>query len=352
MGYEIDYIPVGDGERSGDAICLRYGNLYGSRNEQTVVVIDGGYKESGEKLVEHIKQYYGTSLVDLVVASHSDSDHISGLIPVLENLKVKHLAMHKPWEHSDNIKNFFKNSRLTPNGLETKLLKSLDKASALENLAVELNIPITEPFQGVKGFNNTFHVLGPSQAFYESLIALFRTTPEANDLLSKLLFPAQEVAREVAQWVEDTFDIDLLNDDNDETSAENNSSTIILFNVDGHKLLFTGDSGKTGLLNATTYANNLGIALNDLHFFDVPHHGSRKNLCTNVLKSVCGQTAFISASKESKKHPSRRVTNTLQKFNSTVFVNRDKTISHSHEAPPRAFWTALTPEPFHEKVED
>ena len=27
MAIEVDFIPVGDGERSGDAICVRFGNL-------------------------------------------------------------------------------------------------------------------------------------------------------------------------------------------------------------------------------------------------------------------------------------------------------------------------------------
>ena len=47
MGYEIDFLPVGDGARSGDAIALRYGNLEGTRAEQTVVVIDGGFTDDG-----------------------------------------------------------------------------------------------------------------------------------------------------------------------------------------------------------------------------------------------------------------------------------------------------------------
>ena len=43
MGYEIDFLPVGD--KSGDAIALRYGNLFGQRTEQTVVVVDGGSED-------------------------------------------------------------------------------------------------------------------------------------------------------------------------------------------------------------------------------------------------------------------------------------------------------------------
>ena len=55
MGFEVDFLPVGDGEMSGDAITLRWGNLFGPRDHQTVVVIDGGTKQSGQNLVQHLK---------------------------------------------------------------------------------------------------------------------------------------------------------------------------------------------------------------------------------------------------------------------------------------------------------
>ncbi len=43
MDYEVDFHPVGDGERSGDAICLRFGDLNAGHDQQVVMVIDGGY---------------------------------------------------------------------------------------------------------------------------------------------------------------------------------------------------------------------------------------------------------------------------------------------------------------------
>ena len=108
MGYEIDFLPVGNGEKSGDAIALRFGNLRGSREEQTVVVVDGGFKDSGEKLINHIKTYYDTDRVDIVVSTHPDDDHTNGLIVVLEELDVGCLWMHLPWNHTDDINRMFK----------------------------------------------------------------------------------------------------------------------------------------------------------------------------------------------------------------------------------------------------
>jgi beta-lactamase superfamily II metal-dependent hydrolase len=350
MAYEIDYFPVGDGERGGDAIALRFGNLTGPRNEQAVVVIDGGFKESGERLVKHIKDFYGTDRADLVVSTHPDADHSSGLCVVLENMSVGQLAMHRPWEHATQIKEFFKSGRITASGLGEILEKSLQNASDLEVLATKKSIPIVEPFQGVTGFNDAVRILGPSQQYYEALLAHFRSTPEPTKALG-IFAPIQKAAEEVAKRIRDFWHIDLLDDDDDTTSAENNTSTIILFTIDGHKLLFTGDAGKTALLNAIAYAEGIGISLAGMNFLDVPHHGSKRNLNSKILKKMNASTAFISAPAESTKHPAKKVTNALKKHGAKVYINRAGTLRHHYNAPPRN-WGPAPEEPFFELVEE
>lgn len=84
MGYEVDFLPVGNGQKSGDAIAARWG----IEGNYKVIVIDGGTKESGQLLVDHIKKYYKTDHVDYVVNTHPDMDHASGLSIVLEQLSV------------------------------------------------------------------------------------------------------------------------------------------------------------------------------------------------------------------------------------------------------------------------
>ncbi len=335
MAYEIDYIPVGDGERGGDAIALRFGNLVGPRNEQSVVVIDGGFQESGEKLVKHIKDFYGTTHADLVISTHPDADHASGLSVVLENMSVGQLAMHRPWEHAAEIKGFFKSGRITASGLEDKLEKSLQNASDLEALATKKSIQIVEPFQGITGFNGAIRILGPSQAYYEALLANFKSTPEPIKSLG-IFAPMQKAAEEAVKYIKDFWHIDLLDDDEDTTSAENNTSTIILFTIDGHKLLFTGDAGKTALLNAIAYADGLGISLTGMNFLDIPHHGSKRNLNSKILKKMNATTAFISAPPDGDKHPAKKITNALKKHGSRVYTNRLNTINHNHNAPTTA----------------
>ena len=354
MPFEIDYIPVGDGERSGDAIVLRFGNLDGPRNEQKVVVIDGGFQKAAENMIEHVGSYYGTSEVDLVISTHPDFDHISGLNTILENMGVKALLMHKPWDHAQEIRGLFRDGRIQANGIGERLEKSLQGASDLEALATRKGIPVYEPFQGDTAIGGALHVLGPSQGFYEDLLPNFRGLPTPVSVVGAFApAPVRRAAEQAAQWVRDHISLDLLDDDIDSTSAENNTSTIILLTIDGHKILFTGDAGKTALLQAVDYSDGVGVPLTDLRLLDVPHHGSRRNLNSKILKRIQGQSAFISVAKGSDKHPSKRVVNALQKHGMSVYANCNGTLCHHDETrPTRSKWGNAIREPFHDLVEE
>jgi beta-lactamase superfamily II metal-dependent hydrolase len=149
--YEVDFLPVGDGGRSGDAIALRYSTT-GSWSDQVVVVIDGGFGDDGPELADHIQRWYGTSAVDLVVSTHPDGDHVGGLSHVLEHLTVRELLVHDPRAHLSST-----------DGL------ALDAVLGLIELADELGVPRTEPYTGLTRFGGSFTVCGPTQAYYDEL---------------------------------------------------------------------------------------------------------------------------------------------------------------------------------------
>jgi glyoxylase-like metal-dependent hydrolase (beta-lactamase superfamily II) len=93
---ELDFLPVGDS--NGDAICMQYSGDSGVY----VHVVDGAYAETGEKIVEHIREHYGRSYhVSHMVLSHADNDHACGLVEVMKRISVKHLWMNRPWLFAD-----------------------------------------------------------------------------------------------------------------------------------------------------------------------------------------------------------------------------------------------------------
>ena len=362
MGYEIDVLGVGKESKSGDAIALRWGNLHGSRTEQKVVVIDGGFQESGQDVVTHIKNFYGTTSVDAVVSTHPDQDHVNGLHIVLDELSVRELWIHKPWERNRGLAEKFLDGRVTDTSIGRRLRESLDSAADLVAKATRQNIHIVEPFSGLSLFNEgEFRVLGPTQAYYESLIPEFNGMPTAKATPATLLARAVGSMSRAMKRFRSTWGVDAL-DNEDTTSAKNNSSAITLLTVDGRYLLFTGDAGITALSYAAdqlvTIMNGAGLG-----FIQIPHHGSRRNIGPAILNRLVGRPvsenqerdirAIASTARNGEpKHPRKAVMNAFTHRGAKAFATKGATIRHSNSAPERKGWTAVTRSEYYWDYED
>ncbi len=368
-GYEIDFLAVGDESKSGDALALRFGNLYGEREEQAVIVIDGGFIDDGKNIISHIKNYYdGTDTVDLVIATHPHGDHIAGLETVLKEMDVKELWMHRPWDetHTNNISGWFVDGRVTDRSVREALRKSLDTARELERIAENNGVPIVEPFVGsCKNFGfGSIYIAGPTKEYYESLLPSFAATPESKGAFATLLTGATERLREVLASVLESWDKETL-DDSGETSAENNSSTIILLEVENKHLLFTGDAGIPALTNAMDLLEHYGITHEELRFIQVSHHGSKRCIGPTILNRLVGSklphekrdtrkmTAFCSCAVNGEpKHPAKKVTNAFRRRGAPVYATQGSGWWHHNNAPNRDGWSAGSPLPFYDEVEE
>jgi beta-lactamase superfamily II metal-dependent hydrolase len=354
MGFEIDFLPVGSGARSGDAIAMRWGNLFGRRDEQFVTVVDGGNKDSGSSLVNHIQTYFGTSVVDLVVNSHPDADHASGLICVLEELTVRKLWMHRPWNRLEHVHDLVVDGRITHDSLQDRIIEALDAAYSLEELALEKGIPIWEPFTSVampRG-TGTIRVLGPSEPYYTELLPHFDDMPELEEAavanFSEKAYRFAKAARyqDPAQiWQDETLE----DPDEECVRAENNSSVILHLQVDDVQLLLTADAGVPALRWAYRKALAADIDLRTCCFYQVPHHGSRRNIGPTILDAIVGPklayganpkaTAYVSAAPDgAPKHPSAKVTNAFRRRGVAVAATQGKCLSYSQNAPLRSGW--------------
>ena len=363
MGYEVDLLGIGKGSKSGDAIALRWGNLHGNRSEQRVVLIDGGFQETGVDVVTHIRKYYRTTEIDAVVSTHPDQDHVNGLHVVLDEMTVKELWIHKPWEHSQGLAERFLDGRVTDESIGRRLKDDLNSAADLVAKAESKNIHIFEPFSGISLHNEgQFRVLGPSRQFYQSLIPEFDGMPQAKATLPSLFARnTGYVAGATVKRFASTWGVDAL-DDEDTTSAKNNSSAITLLTVNGRYLLFTGDAGIAALTNA---ADELGAAtdVTELRFIQIPHHGSRRNVGPAILNRLVGSpvtqgvtrniTAIAStAEKGEPKHPRKAVMNAFTHRGASALATRGRTICHFHDAPARQGWMAMTPTDYYWQYED
>ena len=365
MGYEIDFLAVELGEKSGDAIAFRIGNLFGPREQQFVGIVDGGYTEDGEKLVQHVRDHYNTNVVDLVVSSHSDDDHSLGLEPVVDLMDVRQFWIHQPWNHAYKIQRMFTNGRLTTRGLSDKFTRSLSSARTVEQLAIRKGIPIVEPFSGegvVAG--NRVYVAGPSREYYQQLLTDFDCAPAAKASLSgfaSLSSLGVGVLEAVKRKLEEKWDIETLSD-SCSTSAENNSSTVLIIDAGEEYWLLTGDAGAPALTHAVDFLYANGVDHSKIKFFQMPHHGSHHSVGPTILNYMLGpklpagsamtRTAFCSSAKSAPKHPSKKVVNAFKRRGVEVHATEGEAKVHWKDHPARATYGPSTPLPFYTEVEE
>lgn len=356
--YEIDFLPVGDGQTSGDAIALRYG----TGSELYINVVDGGTSDSGDALVEHINSHYNSpSVIDNVICTHPDDDHTSGLRKVMENFQVENLWIHRPWLYAEELKSQFKGN-WTTEGLQKKLKECFPIVSELEDMAYEQGTKIHEPFQGAQF--GAFIIASPSKEFYLSLVPQFSRTPEPKeDIIEEALgiFSALgKMADSVLSSVADFWDIEYIT--GGETSPSNESSVVQYANFAGRRVLLTGDAGVKALDKAADYLEDIGVDLPGFRFAQVPHHGSGRNISTDIMDRLFGEivskgsaasaSAFVSAAKEDKDHPRKKVTNAFIRRGYNVFVTEGGTKHHYHNFDDDRGWSLASPLPFYDEVED
>jgi len=299
------------------------------------------------------------------VNSHPDNDHASGLSVVLEQMRVRELWMHQPWKHSKIILDYFKDGRITDKSLEERLKNKMAAAYALEKLAEKKNIPIREPFRGA--VIGDFVVMSPEENWYvHELIAEFNKSPaqkaESESFADQIFKSVSEAARQAVDWVKEEWHIESLREDVT-TSAENESSVVLYGELNKRGILLTGDAGIRSLTATADYAESKGISLPDsLSFIQVPHHGSRNNVSTSVLDRIVGKqkvqndgrttkTAYVSASKESTKHPRPAVINAFIRRDAKIFATQGNSKRHHHNMPNSRNWGSATPLTFSSEVE-
>ncbi|MES2827390.1 MAG: MBL fold metallo-hydrolase [Bacteroidota bacterium] len=333
--FEIDFLAVGEKSKSGDAIAMRFGNYTNNKwNDQTIVVVDGGNSDGGAALIKHVRTVYNSSKIDRVILTHPDGDHASGLRQVVEEMDVKKIWMHRPWNHWKELHKFCHDGRITTDSFEERLRRAYDYADQIENIAQRKKIEIVAPKQGLSftyGGEKIITVLGPGKDYYLSLIQESDKTPRMEGQSAQRTFSSTKIRT----YEDMTFDTENLPAESESTSAENNMSLVLYLTILGKKILLTGDSGCDGLYKAIYYAKANDIDLKTLDVLQIPHHGSRHNISRGILQEIHAPQAIISCAKSGEpSHPSSVVTNALIRRNIRVHSTKGLNKLYSFGASP------------------
>jgi beta-lactamase superfamily II metal-dependent hydrolase len=352
--YEVDFLPIGDG--NGDAICVRYGN---DQTGYWLHVVDGGFTDTSDTIISHIETHYqkGHKIAHMVL-SHADNDHACGLIGVLNHFEVNGaIWMNRPWRFAQQVLSAY------PGYTVDRLVKEMrDKHSYLveiENIAAGRGIQVNDVFQGAD--IGPFKVLAPHRDRYIRTIPNFEKTPEAKrPFVSAAKTFLGEAVEAVAKWANEEWHIETLSNDPDPPTSDHNESSLVqLGQIEGRKVLLTGDVGPVGLNEAADYAQTLGL-LAPPNFVQVPHHGSRRNVTPAVLDRWLGPikakdtktgSAFVSVGKTKDDYPRGQEQNAFERRGYPVHATRKGVKTHFHGRELRSGWVNSTPEPWASRVD-
>lgn len=289
----------------GDCFVLEFGTAASPR----YMLIDGGppniYNDHLKGVLQTIKKR-GADL-DLVVLSHVDNDHVSGLLDLMadiEDQRTNHqpeIATIKSLWHNSFSQTIGKGNEIEPR--LKSLMMNAKQASVLSNTgmafegigegarlrlyATQLGIPLnpqlgSQPIlvdtvpEAFSVANLTLHVIGPSE---ENLKALQKEWMAWLDKHEEAAGSADPAVAAKA-----------------DKSVPNLSSIMLLAQADGKKLLLTGDGRGDHMIQGLEEAKLLD-ADGHLHVdvFKLPHHGSDRNVTREVFETITADVYIVSA---------------------------------------------------------
>ena len=239
---EVNFFDVGQ----GDAIFIKDQKLH-------QVLIDGGPDSTVlEKLGKEIPFWDNT--LDLIILTHPEKDHVSGLIEVLKRYKVENIlwtgvvrdtAEYKEWK---------------------KLIEEEGAKIFIAKAGQKIIIPRT---------------VGPSQ----------RLGGWREGCSLGILYPLENL-------------------EGQELKDSNNTSIVVKLIFGENSFLFTGDAYKS--VERDLIEKGIDV---DSDILKVAHHGSKTSSSEEFIKAVSPQEAIISVGKDNKYgHPHREVLETLAKY--------------------------------------
>lgn len=311
-GIEIDMLCIGDAD---SILVTRW--VPGRRPMR--VLIDGGTAESAETVLSFLaNQAIGT--IDHLVCTHPHDDHALGLVTIASQswLGIGCAWMHRPQSHLDLGRLLSIRSLSSQNRIAREIQKSLETVDELTGVLARRGVPMFEPFAGTQiGF---LTVVGPSVEYYRQLVGEFA------DVNTRAAFErVVEQTRQNETLLEllqiGSSDGSLL--ENPQTSAENQSSAILATVVGDRKYLFTADAGAEALARALQAYPQLA----GLHWMQIPHHGSRRNITAGLIDHLRPNVAFVSACGNAK-HPRRAVVNAFKRVGTLVYSTHYPAAEH------------------------
>ncbi len=305
--------------KDGDAIIIELTKP----DKALVMVVDGGepsyYKSKMKPRLETILKSHNKKAPDIVVCTHFDSDHIGGLIPLIDDYisDIKEVWVHKTPQllkgYIKKASNLTEQKEKFAGGFALSGFKKLFKnyeSSSKQILDEKANL-IIKSLPQLKKFTDlipssklrqVFHkqkpltdwqeisVLGPTKAYYDSL---FPSTKTFEQFIFEEAVGSLPVEKAELRLLElaGTKPCDTLKDDAEtKLTSTNKASIIIAIDEAEKRYLFTGDAGIESFKSIPNWQKEL----KDLYFLKIPHHASENNISREIIELMQPEYAYNS----------------------------------------------------------
>lgn len=265
--YSIEIVTLADS--NSDSFLLKFHREPKNR----YILIDGGLRKHGRKSLEIISDIFKRDeMIDLVILTHVDLDHINGILSIFESEFVT----------SNNIGGVLFNIPHTEIELaaikEKKTQCGYKEGNKLLELILNKNITIFKAIQGKKfNIDNEIliKILAPTQSALDSDHYNWRSTNIGHD-------------------ENECYDKDILLKEKhtEDSKPQNVSSIACLVSYNNKRMLFSGDSVPSQILSSEEESA-------PVDFFKVPHHGSKYNISPELLVEFPSQLYLIPGNRSS-----------------------------------------------------
>ncbi len=284
--------------KNGDCFIISHIDRKGNRHN---IVIDGGPARAFQ-VNETVLKAANAERIDLMILTHTDDDHIGGLLKFFEKMEEEQINIGKVLYNSPAV---LANRFLTDYTGEHDLLISQRSRDHSYRQAISLEERLRE-----RNLLNT------------DIIACDMEPIRVGDIQIDILSPDEEQLKNLNQhWERESYsDRDHAGTTNDHcqsiqelqekeehiaTSIANSSSIAFLLTYEGKKALFLGDANPkviTESLKRRGYDKN-----NKLHveYTKLAHHGSRYNTSYEMLERLDCDKFLISTEGNRHGHPNK-----------------------------------------------
>jgi metal-dependent hydrolase (beta-lactamase superfamily II) len=300
MIFNVHFLPA----RYGDCIWLEYG----TPDDLHHILIDGGTAGTKKDIKEMLAGLPGNTVIDLLVVTHIDRDHIEGILSILEEdelaIRVSDIWFNG-WGHlpEDEIEGL---GAEQGERLSAAILKHLIPwNAAFDGHAVvvpdEGDLPVITLPGGMK-----LTLLSPTIAGLKKLRIKWKEEIETAGLEPGfgLVIPETNEDDEIVALGAEIPDIEalLMESFEEDTAAANGSSIAFLAEYEGRRVLLAGDAYPATVLNALKrkFTNNV-----KLNLVKLSHHASKGNTSPDLLRFLDCSAYAISTNGSIFHHPSQ-----------------------------------------------